>query len=193
MLIARALAGEPDLFFLDEPTAGVDLPNQHALADTLRRAQGARRHDRAGRPRARPARAADRPRRGDARRPGGVRRRRRSPSTTCTRPRSPSRTPPSPPRDRPAPRPRARTSPSPLEAVAADGPPRLRLHAAGAARRGRHRARRAGGRHLPGAAPARPDGRRHRPRRRHRRRPRPAHRHLPDLDRGRGGRRSARS
>jgi zinc transport system ATP-binding protein len=35
-LIARALAGEPDLFFLDEPTAGVDLPNQQVLADTLR-------------------------------------------------------------------------------------------------------------------------------------------------------------
>jgi zinc transport system ATP-binding protein len=34
-LIARALAGEPDLFFLDEPTAGVDVPNQQALADAL--------------------------------------------------------------------------------------------------------------------------------------------------------------
>ena len=34
-LIARALAGEPDLFFLDEPTAGVDLPNQQTLVDTL--------------------------------------------------------------------------------------------------------------------------------------------------------------
>ena len=37
VLIARALAGRPDLFFLDEPTAGVDLPNQLALADALGR------------------------------------------------------------------------------------------------------------------------------------------------------------
>lgn len=35
VLIARALAGGPDLFFLDEPAAGVDLPNQQALADAL--------------------------------------------------------------------------------------------------------------------------------------------------------------
>ena len=35
-LIARALAGEPDLLVLDEPTAGVDLVSQEAFAGTLR-------------------------------------------------------------------------------------------------------------------------------------------------------------
>ena len=34
-LIARALAGEPDVFVLDEPMAGVDLASQQAFADTL--------------------------------------------------------------------------------------------------------------------------------------------------------------
>jgi zinc transport system ATP-binding protein len=37
VLIARALAGHPDLLVLDEPTAGVDLANQGAFAQILRR------------------------------------------------------------------------------------------------------------------------------------------------------------
>jgi zinc transport system ATP-binding protein len=36
VLIARALAGVPDLMVLDEPTAGVDVPSQQAFADALR-------------------------------------------------------------------------------------------------------------------------------------------------------------
>ena len=38
-LIARALAGEPDLLILDEPTAGVDAASQDAFAATLGRFQ----------------------------------------------------------------------------------------------------------------------------------------------------------
>ena len=36
VLIARALAGGPDVLVMDEPTAGVDLANQQILAETLR-------------------------------------------------------------------------------------------------------------------------------------------------------------
>ena len=37
VLIARALASSPELFLLDEPTAGVDVGNQQVLADVLAR------------------------------------------------------------------------------------------------------------------------------------------------------------
>ncbi|MGN6302776.1 MAG: metal ABC transporter ATP-binding protein [Angustibacter sp.] len=37
VLIARALAAEPEVLVMDEPTAGVDRASQQALADTIRR------------------------------------------------------------------------------------------------------------------------------------------------------------
>ena len=52
-LIARALAGQPDLLVLDEPTAGVDAASQEAFAGALRGFVGARRDGAAGRARAR--------------------------------------------------------------------------------------------------------------------------------------------
>ncbi|MGP4027780.1 metal ABC transporter ATP-binding protein [Actinomadura sp. 3N407] len=41
VLIARALAGEPDVFVMDEPTAGVDARSQAALASALHELAGA--------------------------------------------------------------------------------------------------------------------------------------------------------
>lgn len=40
VLIARALAGEPEVLVMDEPTAGVDLDSQQILAGTLRELVG---------------------------------------------------------------------------------------------------------------------------------------------------------
>lgn len=40
VLIARALAGEPDLLIMDEPLAGVDLTSQRVLAEALREQVG---------------------------------------------------------------------------------------------------------------------------------------------------------
>ncbi|MDC5697890.1 metal ABC transporter ATP-binding protein [Intrasporangium calvum] len=37
VLIARALAGQPDVLIMDEPTAGVDAASQHVLAEVLGR------------------------------------------------------------------------------------------------------------------------------------------------------------
>lgn len=37
VLIARALASQPEVLLMDEPTAGVDVANQHVLADVLGR------------------------------------------------------------------------------------------------------------------------------------------------------------
>jgi zinc transport system ATP-binding protein len=41
VLMARTLAGQPELLVLDEPNAGVDLESQEAIADTLATLTGA--------------------------------------------------------------------------------------------------------------------------------------------------------
>ena len=191
-LIARALAGEPDLFLLDEPTAGVDLPHQEALADALRTLAGRGATiilvahelgpmrplvDRAvvmrnGRIVYDGAPLDDH----EVHSPTSAR---RTPTTTST----PSRTT-CPCWPRPWTSRRATDERPRLTVLAA-------VHAARPARGDRHRPRRPCGRHLPGAAPDVPDGRRPRARRGHGGRNRPGHRLRPDLDGG-GRRRAGR-
>ena len=98
-LIARALAGEPDLLVLDEPTAGVDLESQQVFADALRGLVEPWRDRGPGRPRARPDGGPRRPGGRDAGGPGGVRR----PSARLLHRGRPRRPPP--PRPGPAGRP----------------------------------------------------------------------------------------
>ena len=150
VLIARTLAGEPELLVLDEPNAGVDLVNQETIARTLaaRAAAGATilvvLHElgpfadliqrtvvlREGRS---PTTAHPRPSRAGTTRT--ITRRRGRP---CCAPRSAPRSTPRVPRPRTG---------------RVDGPPADPLHDPGPDRRGGHRTRRTCGRHLPGAAP----------------------------------------
>ena len=189
VLIARALAGEPELLFLDEPAAGVDLPNQEALARALGvlKERGATivlvAHelgplaplvDRAVVMRDGRVAYDGQPLADDA-----------VHHPLFLESHSHHHHPPS--RHDHAPHVAAPLDATATASEVSDEHPQLRLHDPGDGRRGVHRPGRARGRHLPRAAPAGADGRRHRPRRGHRCRARPAHRHLPHLDRGRRG------
>ena len=192
VLVARALAADPEVLVMDEPTAGVDASQQRALARALQVLADAAGDDARGHPRDRPARRRGAPGRRHGRGPLPLRRAaagRDAPGRP--RPRAPPR------RARPPPRPPVGATPagSPSRGSGADGdgPAVVRLHAARAAGRPPGRSDRPGRRHLPRAAPARARRRRHRARRPHRCRRRPAHRHQPGLDRTRGGGPRARS
>ncbi len=76
VLVAMALAQEPELLLLDEPTLHMDLAHQVALLRAMRRLQARARPDGAGRPpRPQPGGGVRAARRGPARGPGGGRRR----------------------------------------------------------------------------------------------------------------------
>ena len=177
VLVARALAAEPELLIMDEPTAGVDAASQEALAGVLA-GSSAPRHD-AGRRHPRDRAADRRPRpRGRGRPRADALRRARWPAP---RRRSGGGHHHAPERGRPAAPATGSTSPGSRPGRPPNGGADVEILEYGFMQRAllaslHGRAGRARGRRLPRAAPAVAARRRPRPRGADRRRDRRAHR-----------------